>query len=200
MDHDADSRVDLGAEGGDGQVTRARGRRAAAVAVGVGVVVAGLVWLLASATGGESSAESPLIGKPAPSVVGRTLDGEQFDLADHRGRWVVVNFFASWCAPCRIEHPELLDFASRHPDDATVVSVAFGDKEEDAREFFEELGGDWPVLVDGTGPIAISFGVTKVPETYLIAPDGTVAEKWISNITASQLDRAIAGRAQESAQ
>src|SRR5690606_12069380 len=95
---------------------------------------------------------------------------------DHRGEWVVVNFFASWCGPCRQEHPELVAFSERHAarGDASVVSVAFSDAEDDARAFFEELGGDWPVLIEGTGRIGIDFGVTGVPETYLVAPDGTV--------------------------
>jgi cytochrome c biogenesis protein CcmG/thiol:disulfide interchange protein DsbE len=158
------------------------------VAILVGGLIGVLVLVLALGESGSPDSRSPLLGEPAPEVVGTTIDGEAFDLADHRGEWVVVNFFASWCAPCRLEHPELVRFAADHEDEATVVSLAFEDEEEDARAFFEDLGGDWPVLVEDTGGTGISFGITAVPETFLVDPDGTVRDKWISNVTAADLE------------
>ena len=70
----------------------------------------------------------------------------------HRGEWVVVNFFATWCTPCRVEHPELVKFAEEHEGDPVeVVSVAFSDQPEAIREFFAEQGGNWPVVASDTG-------------------------------------------------
>jgi cytochrome c biogenesis protein CcmG/thiol:disulfide interchange protein DsbE len=70
----------------------------------------------------------------------------------------------------------------------------FGDTEKNAREFFDELGGDWPALVEETGRIAIDYGVTAVPETLLISPSGRVVQKWIgaSGVTADGIDATIA--------
>src|SRR3546814_7964023 len=69
---------------------------------------------------------------------------------DWRGRWVAVNFFASWCTPCIQEHPELVAFdeAHREAGDAAVVSVTYDDRTDDAKEFFAKRGGDWPVVDD----------------------------------------------------
>ncbi len=162
------------------------------VALGVGVVLALLVAVLFTRTPGGESAASPVLGRLVPPVAGPTLSGDPYDIDDHRGEWVVVNFFASWCGPCRQEHPELVDFAADADRlDASVVSVAFDDTEADAREFFETLGGSWPVLVEGTAGVGVDFGVTGVPETYLVAPDGTVAARWVSQITATGLSDAI---------
>ena len=163
------------------------------VAVGLGF----LVLLLASSDSQRSeSINFEVVGKVAPPINGVTLDGTTFDLGEQRGDWVVVNFFASWCVGCRVEHPELVAFTERHVDDGVqLVSVAFGDTEADARQFFEELGGSWPTLVADTGPIAIDYGVTAVPESLLVAPTGRVFQKWVSSrgVTAQQLDDAIAG-------
>ena len=70
--------------------------------------------------------------------------------SDHRGRWVVGNFFSTTCQPCIVEHPELIEFQEAHEPvgDATVVSVAFDDAASNVEEFFAENGGDWPVLVN----------------------------------------------------
>jgi len=165
------------------------------VSLAVGAVLAVFVVFLFTRDTGERSLQSPLIGQLVPEVTGVTMDGDEFAIDDLRGRWVVVNFFAHWCGPCRVEHPEFVAFAERHAEtgDATIVSVAFDDTPEDARAFFEELGGDWPVLAERTSSIGIDFGVTGVPETYLVAPDGTVVAKWISTVDADTLDRTIAG-------
>ncbi len=159
-------------------------------AIVVAVLVAALVALLITRQDSDSTSTSPLIGKEAPLVIGPTMDGGQFDLTEHRGEWVVINFFGSWCPPCRVEHPELVAF-DEGDSSALLVGIAFDDTSEDAAAFFDELGGDWPVLVEDTGQWAIGFGVTGAPETYLIDPDGMIRRKWIAPVTAAQLDETI---------
>ena len=162
-------------------------------AVAAAVVVIGLVVLLWTREGGtDFDGESPLINQVVPEVAGTTLDGEPFDIDQARGKWVLVNFFASWCVPCEQEHPELVEFAQRHPDDALVVSIPFGDREEEARAFFQRLGGDWPVVRDPEAEFAVKFAVLRPPETFLIAPSGFVVNRYKGRITADLLDRHIA--------
>ncbi|GIU84119.1 MAG: thiol:disulfide interchange protein [Acidimicrobiales bacterium] len=162
------------------------------VALGVAF---GAVWLLVLFAGGADKGRvgAEIVGKPVPPVRGRTLDGDRYDIETQRGKWVVVNFFATWCVPCRIEHPEFMEFARRHgrAGDATIVQVVIDDDPEEVARFFRREGRLWPVIVGDTGKIAIEFGMTAVPETYLTSPDGIVVAKWISSITADQLDEAI---------
>lgn len=176
-----------------------RSRLAAFVAVPVLVVLLGFVFVLAtSEPGGDGTADSPLLGRQAPPIDGRTIDGGSYSLDDHRGEYVLVNFFATWCVPCIREHPELVNFERRHSleGDASVVSVVYDASEESVREFFAENGGDWPVVTDPDIQISLSYGVAGVPESYLIAPDGTVVSKLIGGVTAAGLDELLA-RAKE---
>lgn len=181
------------------------GPRSALVAVGVIAVLSVLlITVLATRDPNvDRVTKSPLIGKLAPEVAGQTLDGERFELSDQRGRWVVVNFFATWCIPCLAEHPELAAFASAHEaaGDASVVSVLFDDKPDSARAVFEARGGDWPVVIDDDGKVSVSYGVARVPESFLVAPDGTVVQRLVGGVTAAGLDdllRAYLAAAEES--
>ncbi len=170
-------------------------RRSMWIAVPVLLVMIGFIVVLAmSDPSGSRTAASPLLGRQAPAVSGETIDGATFDLADHRGEWVLLNVFATWCTPCIQEHPELLNFQKRHAlaGDATVVSIVYNDRPADARDFFAQRGGDWPVVTDPDSRIAVSYGVTGVPESYLIGPDGTVVSKFTGGVTASQLDQVLA--------
>jgi cytochrome c biogenesis protein CcmG/thiol:disulfide interchange protein DsbE len=130
----------------------------------------------------NSETGNPLLGKLAPEVKGTTLKGEAFDLDEFRGDWVLVNFFASWCPPCLIEHPELVRLSTEVPG-LEVVSVSFGDTVANVEQFFADNGGDWPVLAADTGAIGISYGVKGLPESFLVAPDGTIVAKFIGGIT-----------------
>jgi len=136
---------------------------------------------------------SRLIGGVAPAITGTAIDGTHFDLDNERGRWVVVNFFSTTCVPCQIEHPELVKFQVAHEPagDATVVSVAFDDSADNVRRFFERNGGDWPVLASNTGTYAVSYGVARVPESYLIAPSGLVVDKLTGGIRQQDLESRI---------
>lgn len=171
-----------------------RGRVALVVSLVVAVVVAGFVVVLATGEPAQNRrARSPLIGKLAPPLEGETLDGGNFDIGDHRGQWVVVNFFATWCVPCRQEHDDLVAFDEAHGEagDAVLVSVLFDDNPDTAREYFEDNGGDWPLVIDGTGTISTTYGVPQVPETYVVAPNGRVAVKLIGGVTQDGLERVI---------
>ncbi|RMH67789.1 MAG: TlpA family protein disulfide reductase [Actinomyces sp.] len=174
---------------------RRPGRVAVWVALPVAVVLGLLVAVMAtSESARERTAGSELIGELAPAVRGTTIDGATFDLDAERGRWVVVNFFATWCIPCRVEHPELVAFQQEHAvvGDATIVSVVFDDSVESVRAFFADNGGDWPVVLDEDGSISIRYGVTGVPESYLVAPSGIVVAKLVGGVERADLDAAIA--------
>jgi cytochrome c biogenesis protein CcmG/thiol:disulfide interchange protein DsbE len=192
----SDGALDQGAAGA-GVVEQAGERRTAlAAAVVVAVLAALLVAVLATRDPSvDRASESPLIGRLAPAIEGGTLDGGSFALDDHRGRWVVVNFFATWCIPCLEEHPELDVFhqAGVATGEATVVSILFDDEPDAARRVFEQRGGDWPVVVDPEGAVGVAYGVARVPESFLVAPDGTVVRRLVGGVTAAELDAAIAG-------
>lgn len=161
------------------------------IALGVGLVLLAMVLVAATSKSADSRvADSPLLGRPAPVAEGAVLSGPQQSLADLRGKYVIVNFFATWCVPCRREHPELVRFADRHAaaGDAAVLQVVYGDRASTVKAFLEKNGGDWTVLDDPTGSIALDWGVRGLPESYLIDPNGTVIVKITGGADAEGLD------------
>jgi len=159
----------------------------------VGVVAIFLLVLLFTARTGERRTGTTLVGKAAPGVEGKVLRGDAFDLGN-ADRWVVVNFFATWCTPCIAEHPELRAFAEEHAKtgDARVISVVYDDQATAVQRFFDQRGGDWTVFDSDDGRTALDWGVAKIPESYLVSPNGTVVAKFISGVTQAQLDAVIA--------
>ena len=175
--------------------TAARRRLAPWAALGVAVVMTGLIVLLINASGSDdaTTSDSPLLGRPAPEAVGVLDDGSSFDLAQRKGSWVVLNFFTADCIPCQQEHPELVDFVEQQQalgnDGAEFYSVVVNDTPEDVEEFFDEFGGDWPVVYPADeGAIDVSFGVAAVPETWIIDPSGVVRVRIISTVDAAGLN------------
>lgn len=128
-----------------------------------------------------------------PSLKIATVDGQQFDLAARRGRWVVVNFWATWCKPCLKEMPELsaLDAMREHIE---VVGLAYEDITPDDMKVFLKLHPVvYPIAVVDTFNPPADFATPRgLPMTYLIGPDGRVADKFLGPVTAKDIENAIA--------
>jgi cytochrome c biogenesis protein CcmG, thiol:disulfide interchange protein DsbE len=137
--------------------------------------------------------DSPLVGQAAPRISGTTLEGQDFDSSTYDGRWLVVNFFATWCVPCVKEHPELVAFEEAHAEagDANIISVVFEDDAASVERFFERNGGEWPVVF-GQSTVIADWGVSGVPESYVVDPSGVVAAKVVGGVTAAGLDALLA--------
>jgi cytochrome c biogenesis protein CcmG/thiol:disulfide interchange protein DsbE len=172
---------------------RGRMRLARWVACGVGLVLLALVAVLASRPAATQTTSSLLIGKPAPPVAGRNLTGGVSSLARLRGHWVLLNFFASWCPPCRTESPELVKFAYSRPSgqQVAVLGVVYGDTAENAAAFEQQVGATWASVADPGEKIAISYGVDDPPQSFLIAPDGRVVDRILGGVTVGGLDRLV---------
>ena len=169
----------------------ARRRTALWAAGAVGLVALVFVAVLATRKPAlDRQSASPLLGHPAPELAGQSLADGPVRLSSFRGRWVLVNFVASWCVPCQQEHPELLKFVERHQvdADATVLGVVFEDSADNVRGFFRRLGGDWPVVTDPDGRVALDYGVRGPPESFLVDPGGNVVSKIVGRVTADGLD------------
>lgn len=128
------------------------------------------------------------------------LDGATFDLAAHRGHWVVVNYWATWCAPCLKEMPDLDELDARR-EDLVVIGLAFEEIEAaELRAFLKQRPVKYAIaLVDPYAPPK-AFDVPRgLPTTYLIAPDGTVAHKFLGPVTAKEIEAAIGSAAKPAA-
>jgi cytochrome c biogenesis protein CcmG/thiol:disulfide interchange protein DsbE len=186
---------DVAPASGDGPPPRRR--RIAPLIVGViAVVMAGLFVVLAGADADKSeSADSPLIGRPAPEATGTLDDGTSFDLARRKGSWVVLNFFDPECIPCIQEHPELVQFSkdqeSLGVEGAELYSVITRGEKDEIDAFFAEEGGDWPAIYSEFDEFPVAFGVAAVPETWIIDPSGVVQLRLISKVTAAQLNQIL---------
>ena len=126
-----------------------------------------------------SEIPSALIGTVAPTLALPPLEGSErpaLTTAEISGRLTLVNVFASWCIPCRDEHPFLMQLAE--DDRINLVGINYKDRTENALRFLGELGNPFSAIgVDPNGKAAIDWGVYGIPETYLVAPDGTILYK-----------------------
>lgn len=153
-------------------------------------------------SGDTSRVPSALIGKTAPAIALAPVEGlvregqavPAFGNADlGRGRATLVNVFASWCAPCKVEHPVLMGIAQSdavRQGKVALVGMNYKDEAENARRFLGALGNPFSAVgADQAGRSAIEWGVYGVPETFLVGPDGRILDKHVG-----PLDQAAAGR------
>jgi cytochrome c biogenesis protein CcmG/thiol:disulfide interchange protein DsbE len=127
---------------------------------------------------------SPLIGKPLPAFELAALpEGRLSSARLGQGRISVLNVWASWCGPCRVEHPLLIELARRHPQ-VQLIGLAHKDPAAKALAFLEELGNPFAAVgLDEQGRVGIDLGVYGVPETYVVGGDGRVLFKHVGPLT-----------------
>jgi thiol-disulfide isomerase/thioredoxin len=130
-----------------------------------------------------------------PALVVTTLDGGSFDLSKQSGKWVIVNYWATWCSPCLKELPDISAYVTAHKDKVAAIGLDFEDSDKaDVEKFLKTHVLSYPVAqVDVDSPPK-DFDTPKgLPNTYVIAPDGHVAKAFTGPITAKDLDEVITG-------
>lgn len=129
------------------------------------------------------------VGKPAAAFTLDRLDGgEQIALGDHAGKVVVLNFFASWCIPCKEENPALVRVWERYrSSDVVLIGILYQDSHDNGRRYVRDNGVTWPTATDDNGRTAFAYGVFGIPETFFIGPDGVIAGRHIGAIDEATL-------------
>jgi len=150
----------------------------------VAVICGALVWVLSKGFG-TNPHEVPFMlkGKPAPAFKLKVLDSDRdISLETLRGTPVVINFWATWCGPCKMEHPVLLWGARELGSQATFLGVINADTEENARAYLARSGQGYPNLLDPNSSMSVDYGISGVPETYFIDKNGIIRHKHIGPI------------------
>ncbi|WP_293914646.1 redoxin domain-containing protein [Deinococcus sp.] len=146
--------------------------------------------LLRPRSGGDAG--DKLLGKPAPTFALATLDGGQLSSAQLRGQPLLLNFWASWCVPCRDEAPLLRELSEKQSGKLRVVGVLFDDKDKKGmRKFIADYGLSYPNLLDSELKTAIDYGIGGVPETIYVGADGLVKSVDRGGLTRERLSAGL---------
>jgi cytochrome c biogenesis protein CcmG/thiol:disulfide interchange protein DsbE len=169
--------------------TESRGLSPVWMAVGA---IALIIAVLVSYAVLARPSEPPQIGGPVPDFQFTALDGSSMNLGARRGEVVVVNFFASWCDPCRQEAAALEQtWRAYQGQEVQFFGIAYKDADSKAQAFLDEFDVSYPSTVDTTNRAAREYGVTGVPETFVIDREGLLVRHFLGPITQAQLAQEI---------
>lgn len=133
---------------------------------------------------------------PAPDLAQdftlQSISGETVTLRELQGRWVILNFWATWCTPCREEMPYLQQLAGTAPDQIVVLGINMREDAAEIQPFLNEVGITFPILLDPTDEMLIWYGPRGLPLTYLIAPDSTVVYRRYGQLEPESLNAQLA--------
>jgi peroxiredoxin len=162
----------------------------------VALLVLGPSWLWTSRVPAEAQSVNlnpdPAVGRPAPDFALTTLDGKGFRLSDLHGKPVVINFWATWCAPCRNEMPSLQTAANRFDDAIVVVGVDQGEDAQTVQAFVDELGVTFPIPMDTQMVVSERYNVKGLPTTFFVDADGVIRHLWVGEMNSVILAEGIA--------
>ncbi len=176
-------------------------RKTPILAVGVPLLIFLVILVIAmlqSSRGGGRPGVNDTLGEVAVSTDANadfqvtTLDGESLKLSDLRGSIVMIDFWSSWCPPCRSEAPILAEAYERWSElGVEFVGIAIWDNEDDVADFLTRHGINYPNAIDDDGSIAVEFGVRGIPEKFFVNPDGEIVRKINGPNTAQSLDEVL---------
>jgi peroxiredoxin len=166
----------------------------AAIAI---LILAGAIalfaWAWSNERGDADSGENVRVGREAPDFSLPDLDGNEVALSDHRGEVVLINFWATWCPPCRVEMPDMEAVYREHNEDGLeILGVDQREPKELVEEFVTERGFSWIFLLDEDFDVSQEYAATSIPRSILVDRDGTVAHIWRGTLTRSQLEQQLA--------
>lgn len=172
------------------------------ILIGVGLIVIAISIVIfmpkpddttSAAAPGEIPASIPgEMNYPAPTLTLTDMQDQNVSLADHRGQWVLVNNWATWCPPCRAEMPELNAFYKAHKDEGFVlVAISSGDTKAQIADFTQEYGLSFPMWQDPTSASLRAFGMDYLPSSFVIDPSGMVRLAWTGAVSLETLEKYV---------
>lgn len=168
------------------------------LAFGLVMAVLTVLWAGGSPRGSGAGPVTPIpdkvsVGQPAPEFTALTSDGKSLQLSDYRGSPIAVNFWATWCAPCKVEMPELQSAQVRYSKEKFIVlGVNAGDTAEQVQTYMRDLKLTFISVLDPDSTIIDLFGIRAFPTTIWIDRDGIVRAKHIGELTRETIDRYVA--------
>lgn len=188
--YDADPPAD------DGPGSERSGSESNLTAIAI-LLVAGAIalfaWAWSNERGDSSSGENVSVGQEPPDFALPDLDGNEVALSDHQGEVVLINFWATWCPPCRVEMPDMEAVYREHKDDGfEILGVDQREPKELVEDFVTERGFSWIFLLDEDFDVSRDYAATSIPRSILVDRDGTVAHIWTGTLTRSQLEQQLA--------
>jgi cytochrome c biogenesis protein CcmG/thiol:disulfide interchange protein DsbE len=154
------------------------------------IVLVAVAFFMLSREGERNTISEGLIGRPAPTFALTRLEGGDLLTSDAmRGRSYVINMFASWCTPCRAEHPQLMALQASGVE---VVGIAYKDRVENTGRFLSDLGNPFSaVAMDPEGRFGLELGLVGVPETFVVGADGTIRAVYRGPLTGQAIEDTI---------
>jgi thiol-disulfide isomerase/thioredoxin len=156
-----------------------------------------LVWRAGQAAQTtQASASTPVIRlasnpEPAPRLVIHDLAGQVTSMDDLKGKVVLVNFWATWCPPCRAEIPALIELQEKHRDRLQIIGISEDDDLEDVHEYVKKMGINYPVVMATPELIAAYGGVAALPTTFVVDTEGRIVQRHLGLLNAADTDREI---------
>ncbi|MCE5287041.1 MAG: TlpA family protein disulfide reductase [Pelosinus sp.] len=164
------------------------------------VIAGGLYFYMGQKAAGEQktaekTSQGVQIGNLAPDFTLRTLDGQMVNLSDFRGKKVILNFWATWCPPCKAEVPEFEKFyQEQQSDNIEIIAVDITDQEkskEDVADFIKAYGITYPVVLDEKGTAASTYRISAIPTTYILDAQGIIRQKVTGAMSSQALTDAV---------
>lgn len=169
--------------------------------VAVGIIIAGLVWFFDSPGSGLSesvnltasaSGPAPRVGEPAPDFEVQGLDGESIRLSDFRGRPVWINFWATWCPPCRAETPDIQEvYEERQSEGLVIIALSIGEDADTVRGYVERTGTTFTMGLDRDTAVSANYRIVGIPTHFFVDRNGVLQDYRIGSMSKKTMDKKV---------